>query len=263
MAFLAVFDAAHPAAGRVRAARSHFTIAARVLIACGALVAIFAGMSVYADTANVAADSPLYPLKRLGESVQLAVAPAQDKAQLQATFAARRASELSDLEARKPNSVATIADLSEDLNADVTNSLAGAAAAHIGDGKLNQLCGNVFSAITNASAALHGQSAAHARELFRFEDSCGKAGNGAVDANTTTTVAMVATSTTLILPDFLEGSPLTATTTLPSSTRKEFHIRGGGVLNVIYGENGNNGSPATSSAKSLPQVRPQIFGHGI
>ncbi len=179
-AFLAVFDAAHPeATGK----RTHgFTALAKVFVAFGALVAIFAGMSVYADTANVAADSPLYPLKRLSENVQLAIAPSGEKAQLQAIFAARRADEITALKVTNPSST-VIAGLTNDLNADVDASLSDAQSANVQDGSLHKLCDKVFSALATSSlqASDDGLGTINVRPRVRvigkFLNQCGESMN--------------------------------------------------------------------------------------
>lgn len=175
-AFLTVYDRAHPATTR---ASGGFSALARILVACGALIAIFAGASVYADTANVAADSPLYPLKRLGESVQLAVTPAAEKSELQATFAARRASEIVDLETRKPSST-QIASLSSDLNTALNTSLNDAQNAKLGDGKLAGFCEKILPTMKTSRPDIVG----------RFLNQCGKS-----IATTTIATTTIATTT--------------------------------------------------------------------
>lgn len=201
--FLVVFDASRWMAGNGATAteanilgrpiRAHLGMLAKIFIACGAFAGVFIGVSVYADVANVAVNSPLYPLKRLSENVQLAVVPTEDKPQLQAVFAARRASEISKLETVDPSSTA-ISHLAQDLNTDINNSLTGAAAAGIEDGKLDQLCGKVLSAIATSSIVLHDQLAIRQRVLLRFENSCGEKGDNTMTA-TTTAAASPATST--------------------------------------------------------------------
>ncbi|HVO28488.1 MAG TPA: DUF5667 domain-containing protein [Candidatus Paceibacterota bacterium] len=203
IAFLAVFGAAHPGA------RARFTAMARSFIAGGAIVALFAGMSVYADTTNVAADSPLYPLKRLGESVQLAVAPASQKAQLQATFAARRAAEISALAAKNPSST-QIAGLARDLNDDVSNSAAAATQANLTDGALDQFCGRLASAVASSSFILQGRPLLRIEALARFRDACPTsaaaapamdvATGTAPDAGIGTSASMTATTTATTTP---------------------------------------------------------------
>jgi hypothetical protein len=120
--FLATFDAHNPMA---RNTGSQLVFGMKVFAATVAiLVVVLGSASAYADTANVAADSPLYPLKRLSESVQLAVATPATKSQLEATFAARRATEITDLESRNPTST-LIGKLSTDLTTEVGASISG------------------------------------------------------------------------------------------------------------------------------------------
>jgi len=173
-AFLTVFDAAHPASAFAVARPHGFALWAKGLVAAVAFAAVFVGMSVYADTANVNADSPLYSLKRLSESVQLAVSPAPEKAQLEATFATRRAKEIGDLETRKPSSTVAITDLSDDLDAAVSSSLRDAKKADLGDGQLSKFCDKVSSLITNP-----GIGKSHSNIIERFVGQCG------VDTTTT------------------------------------------------------------------------------
>ena len=126
--FLAAFDASTIAAGaRIPAAGNALhpraALFAKFAIGILAVLCIATGVSVYADTANVPVTSPLYPWKRLGENVQLALtASAEQKAQLQATFAVRRAEELQTLAAVHPSST-MIPGLTKDLNEDISSSL--------------------------------------------------------------------------------------------------------------------------------------------
>lgn len=59
------------------------------------------GLVAYADNRNVSVDSPLYPLKRVGERVRLTVVPATRESELRKEFAQRRASELAEVETKK------------------------------------------------------------------------------------------------------------------------------------------------------------------
>lgn len=119
--FLAVFDAQFPASARPRA--SEFVLAMRALaVVLGVAAVVFGGASVYADTQNVAADNPLYPLKRLSESVQLSLTPGTAKLQVEASIAARRAEEIADLEERHPSST-LLPGLTKDLTKAVRASM--------------------------------------------------------------------------------------------------------------------------------------------
>jgi hypothetical protein len=190
-AFLAVFDVAHltgvvAADGMdARITKSHFNVFAKTAIAFAAILAIFASASVYADTANVAADSPLYPLKRLGESVQLAIAPAPEKAQLQVTFATRRASEIAYLEARTPSSTQIVA-LSNDLNTALDSSLNDAQSANLSDGQLKTFCNKVLTALAAGT---------HPVVVHRFAVQCGASvgADGSASANASGTASASAT----------------------------------------------------------------------
>lgn len=143
--FLAVFDARYPA--KV----SWLMFAMRMAAAAIAIAAIVtSGATVYADAANVPADSPLYPFKRLGENVQLAVAPQQEDASLQASFAARRVAEINDLQNRKPTST-MIAQLSKDADEAVDASIAAADKTKMEGGQLTALCTQLLSALVPTS----------------------------------------------------------------------------------------------------------------
>ncbi len=240
--FLAVFDVAHRGTGDgameanilvKRPMHAKLGVLAKVFITGAAFASIFVGVSVYADASNVTASSPLYPLKRLSETVRLAIAPNQEKPQLQASFAARRAGEISKLVAIDPSSTA-IANLSQDLNTDINDSLAGATAEGIEDGKLDQLCGKVLSAIATSSIALRDQLAIRPRVLIRFEDSCAVNGSNNKVVATTTIATSTATSTAAI------GGQL--------------HIRGGGILNIITGDGEGYGSASGTSASTSSAV---------
>lgn len=124
--FLAVFDAS-PLARNARAAGVHarpayVTAFFKIGIGVTAVLFVGVGLSAYADTANVAATNPLYPLKRISENVRLALAPAALKPQLEATFAVRRANEVVALQASAPSST-LIPALTDDMQQDISASL--------------------------------------------------------------------------------------------------------------------------------------------
>jgi hypothetical protein len=125
--FLAAFDASE-FAHNARARRGYVAAFFKIGVGVMAVLAIGVGLSAYADTANVAATNPLYPLKRLGENVQLALAPATEKPQLQATFAVRRANEIAALQASAPSST-LIPQLTNDMEQDIDASLVASANA--------------------------------------------------------------------------------------------------------------------------------------
>lgn len=255
--FLSVFDTAFPAgAGRPRP-RGVFVIT-RMLVACGALVALLSGVSVYADAANVGAQSALYPFKRFSENVQLAFTPAKSKPEVQATFATRRATEIEDLSLKAPSST-LIAQLSGDLNADVDDSVVAAHATNLADGNLDNVCGKIFSAITSSSVAMSGELSISAKAFVRFERVCAKqeiaqnqnqdqeakkggaedekaAENKNVDRpkpSATTFASPVATTSPTSSP--AAHGPISPEPFVPIATSTEFQIRGGGSLNVILG----------------------------
>lgn len=119
--FLTAFDAS-PLATHAYERPPYISIFFKTGIGVMAALCVAVGVSAYADNANVAATSPLYPLKRLSENVQLALTPTQGKAQLQATFAVRRASEIDALQTSNPTST-LIPQLTSDLDQDISSSL--------------------------------------------------------------------------------------------------------------------------------------------
>jgi hypothetical protein len=253
--FLSVFDAAHPHARLAH--MSGFTIFTRALVACGALVALLGGVSVYADTANVNASSALYPFKRASESIKLAFTAPQEKAQLQATFATRRADEIHDLAATQPSST-LLAKLSTDLDTDVNDSIVAAHDTKLGDGNLDAVCGKILSAIATSSQAMDGTLFIKPKALLRFESVCTKdiATNvtNESDQNEATSAAGAASPTfrtlmgaALIKPD---TKPTSTESTSTKPKTKELRVRGGGVLNVVFGKDESSHKKSTEHASS-------------
>lgn len=114
--YLAAFDACYPET-RPLQVRSQFMLAVRGVAALLVVaLGLLGGGAVYADTTNVSADNPLYSLKRMSESIKLAVATQPVvRSELEATYAARRANEIAYLEARNPSST-LIDQLATDLD---------------------------------------------------------------------------------------------------------------------------------------------------
>lgn len=120
--FLAVYDASDLARNAQQARPAYAAAFFKAGVGVLAVLAIGVGLSAYADTANVAVTNPLYPLKRISENVRLALAPAAEKPQLQATFAVRRADEIAALQASASSS-ALIPQLTNDMEQDIAASL--------------------------------------------------------------------------------------------------------------------------------------------
>jgi hypothetical protein len=273
-AFLAVYDTAHPAGQQALQPRGsrHSGVFAKSLVALGTLIALLAAASVYADTANVAADSPLYPFKRFSENVQLAVAPAPEKAELQATFAARRADEITDLETRKPSST-IIAGLASDLNTDIDASLDDAQKTNLQAGQLKTFCDKVLSAIATSSATIagqggHGTFSLRANIVGRFINQCGADLGGGTSATSSPAVARVPSSTRNVhlplrklFPDFFgtASSTITATTTVTvtATTTLTTTIPTGTPPQYRYNRQASSSSNLT--IPPLPKL-PQLFG---
>lgn len=181
--FLAAFDAHYGTRPAVNP--SHGMAGwAKVFITVGALAAVMVSVSAYADTANVAADSPLYPLKRLSETVQLALAPASDRAQIEVTLANRRVVEIQDLSSRKPSST-LLTGLSADFQNDVSSSLTHMTRSVLATATptmasamplaaaSSSVCGRVGSIFAN-SAAARLNMVNDPSLLQRFQDRCGQ-----------------------------------------------------------------------------------------
>jgi hypothetical protein len=227
--FLATFDAHYGTRPQERRSSSQGIGAwAKGFATLLSLAAIMVGVSAYADTANVAADSPLYPFKRLTENVQLALTPMSSQGQFEATLATRRAHEIDDLSVRMPSST-LIGRLSLDFQTDVSSSL-----KDIGSGKKKGKNGgrnaagtrfeasgtastsdesdsdtdgssedasivcNQVSAILSNSTSVRLNLLSNRDLLKRFEDRCGEdEGSSAVASGTTSASA---STTILIVP---------------------------------------------------------------
>jgi len=169
--FLAAFDAQFGIRVSGLGFRNVRSFAFKILVAMVAIFGLAFGASVYADSRNVPADSPIYPLKRLAESVQLAFAATKAKPVLQAKFATRRKNEITDLEQRKPSST-MLASLTKDLGATIDDSVRNAKKARLQDGALEDFCGNIIATIGASSSLPLRHRGLHLEEL------CGRDGDG-------------------------------------------------------------------------------------
>jgi hypothetical protein len=190
--FLAAFDASSFAHDS-KAQSSPFAWGIKFGIGVLAVMAIVAGTSAYADTTNVAADSPLYPLKRLGETVQLALTPSQEKAQLQATFATRRAAEIDELQKTHPSST-LIAALAKDLNDDVSSSLNMASDTKLQAKPLTDFCSTFLGRLGIALAM-------HPELLARFNAKCGSDVASTTFTSSTINIQLKLNSSSILLFD--------------------------------------------------------------
>lgn len=208
--FLAAFDMRYPASEGA----PWLVLTARLLGAAFAIAAIvMSGATLYADAANVPADSPLYPFKRLGENVQLAVTPPQGDASLQATFAARRVAEITDLENRNPRST-MITKLSSDADNAVDASIVAAGDSNLGGGALTHLCVRLLSALVPSSTVTSTQEDLHGNLnlLDRFTSRCESASGTPQEAPRAVERPL--------LPEHSTSSP-PATSTLPGGEGSE------------------------------------------
>lgn len=165
--FLSAFDARYGGVARA----PHFGFAAKMSLAGLIVAGSTLGVSVYADTHNVAADSPLYAFKRLHEAVQLTFAASETKSQLRVTFAARRANEIDDLAARHPSST-LIKGLSKDFNEDVTNSVKEVDSHDLKDDQLGVFCDQIFAIVGASSSAAQTEFSLHPEILAQLGDRC-------------------------------------------------------------------------------------------
>lgn len=93
-----------------------------------AVAVLVGGATTYADVRNVSTTSALYPLKREGERVRLALAPSSKQPALHASFAARRLVEVQEVKAVDPEDPRGT-ELTEEFRSELKLSLAALAAA--------------------------------------------------------------------------------------------------------------------------------------
>ena len=201
--FLAAFDASALAMNAHSARRPYGAIFLKIGIGVMAALCVAVAVSAYADTANVSATNPLYPLKRLSEDVQLALTPAPEKAQLQARFAVRRADEIAALQASAPSST-LIPKLMHDLNKEIGDSLGTSVNGGGNENKKENNGGNTSGAIIATSSdagpvniyckafnvstsgvfigSLENDLALHPEALARFNEQCGSESHGNTDS---------------------------------------------------------------------------------
>jgi hypothetical protein len=110
--FLALFAAEYPMSSKPLW-RAYLMRAGAIAAACFVLLGSGAA---YADQRNVSAASPLYPLKRVSESLRVALAPESQEAQLHTELAVRRVQELE-------NSARIPAALQEEIAVAANNQL--------------------------------------------------------------------------------------------------------------------------------------------
>lgn len=96
----------------------------RTATATSVIAALLVGTSAYANYQNVGVGSPLYPLKRSYEQVELAVAPASSAPALHVRFATRRLAEIEDERTANPVSPALPA-LTRDFHTELELSVRG------------------------------------------------------------------------------------------------------------------------------------------
>jgi hypothetical protein len=180
--FLALFDATPSAQNEyVEKTTPWMTVFLKLSIAGMTVLGIAGGVSVYADTTNVSATSPLYSLKRMSENIHLAVTPPPQKAQLQATFAVRRGNEIEALQAQNPSST-LIVGLTTELDDSMSSSLnSNIEVMSSSQGSLNIYC-QTFTNSTSGVFFIHLENnlVLHPNLLAKFNYQCGSAkeGNG-------------------------------------------------------------------------------------
>ncbi len=133
---------------------------ARIMVRYATLVVAFmfalnGGAVVLADSQNVAPNHPLYPYKRLGENIQLSVAPAASRPALRSKFAERRLEEIKEVAEGK-----TEGNEVEVLNSDFKNEINAALASAdttrgISTSTRMSLCGSLEKLITEHDTFMH------------------------------------------------------------------------------------------------------------
>lgn len=116
--FLAMYETQYPNAAK-RSSSWHIYVmrAGAVVAACAVVIT---ATSAYADQSNVSAASPLYPLKRISESVRLAVSTETKKQEVYTELAERRVQEIEeDVKLSKESK----SELATDANAELKRSL--------------------------------------------------------------------------------------------------------------------------------------------
>ncbi|MDD5433722.1 MAG: hypothetical protein PHE77_03690 [Candidatus Pacebacteria bacterium] len=109
---------------RILLYRAKFNYILAVLLA----IAVFSGgTAAFAEIQNVSATHPLYKIKRLGETVQIKVAPQNVKSQMHNKFAQRRLDEIKQIksEIKEPsnNDIVTIDNLNQDFTAEIKETI--------------------------------------------------------------------------------------------------------------------------------------------
>ncbi len=166
-AFLAHFDASHGTVAK-RGLAFGLKVAAVTMVA---VIALVSGASVYADTQNIPANSVFYPLKRLSESIRLALAKPQDKPKLQADLAERRVQEIDYLVQQK-SSLKKVPQLENDLNSSLLKSIKYAKESGLSGTDLGSFCNQVSSIIAMPSSTAAGGSLNNPHLLEMFYNQC-------------------------------------------------------------------------------------------
>jgi hypothetical protein len=203
--FLATYDTRY---GTAQAAvSSRFAFFGKAAVAFVAIVALTGGVSAYADTTNVPANNVLYPLKRLGENVQLLLASNDEKAQLQAIFAARRENEIAELQSASPSSP-LVAKLEADMNGDLNASMSAEEKDDfsVNQSELQSFCNRVSAVIATPSLTVRTELLSHPDIFAQFKNNCGMVegidtttARGSVNAAATSTGSTVNASGSLLL----------------------------------------------------------------
>ena len=169
--FLAAFDLQFGARVPASGFRQAHSFAFKVIMAAVAVFGLTSGAAVYADARNVPADSPLYPLKRVAESVQLTFAATEARPALQGQFAARRLGEINDLAERNPKSNA-LPKLQDDLHEAMDSSVNGAEQPDLPAAALSRICSKLRSVMGTSSLVMQDELIAHPKLLQHFDDRC-------------------------------------------------------------------------------------------
>lgn len=147
-----------------------------------ALIFLGSGLVAYADKQDVTVKSPLYGLKRFGESVKLSLAPAaKEKIKLNVEFAQRRAKEIQQLKKEDgKGSEQGIKNLENDFKANIAsiendNEDNGAG---VSDKKIQELC-RISSTVFKL-----GENGQGGDVIEKFQEKCGTGINGTQNSST-------------------------------------------------------------------------------
>jgi hypothetical protein len=135
------------------------------------------GLTVFAEKANVGASHPLYPLKRISETVQIKLAPSDNKVSLHNEFAERRLGEIKEIKTTNATSTAReiekIESLDEDLHFQVNSALEEASLAGLKKEERSDLCRSISRVIEDEDEIIpENQPEESLKYRAKFDEGC-------------------------------------------------------------------------------------------